>query len=134
MQNLLQPKLEAKPRKEPKPPAEVREEFPSVGSTLPSLGGELPSLGGGSKAGLGGVGFRQGAFEVDPELKRKAMAEMRKLNAQFDEVDLGEDDAAVDTRTLAEIIKEKRLKQEQAIEEAKAKQETVEERKARLAA
>jgi len=129
--------MEAKTKKEPKPPAEVREEFPSVGSTLPSLGGELPSLGGGSKAGmggLGGVGFRQGAFEVDPDLKRKAMAEMRKLNAQFDEVDLGEDDAAVDTRTLAEIMKEKRLKQEQAIEEAKAKQETVEERKARLAA
>lgn len=50
--------------------------------------------------GLGGVGFRQGAFDADPELKRKAMAEMRKLNAQFDEVDLGGEEAAVDTRSL----------------------------------
>lgn len=64
---------------------------------------------------------------------------MRKLNQNnFEELDLGEDEAVEDTRTMKEVMRDKRLKQDQEIEEAKSKQEnyqeTVEERKARLAA
>ena len=59
---------------------------------------------------------------------------MRKLNANFEELDLGEEDAVEDTRTMAEVMRDKRLKQDQELEEAKNRQETVEERKARLAA
>jgi len=59
---------------------------------------------------------------------------MRKLNANFEELDLGEEAAVEDTRTMADVMREKRLKQDLELEEAKNKQETVEERKARLAA
>ena len=65
---------------------------------------------------------------------------MRRLNQnQFEELDLGEDEAAVeDKRSMLEVMREKRIKQEKENEEAKnrqeIKQETVEERKARLAA
>jgi len=64
---------------------------------------------------------------------------MRKLNANFDEMDLGEEEEAVeDKRTMAEVLRDKRLKQEQELEEVKmnaeGKQESVEERKLRLAA
>ncbi len=59
---------------------------------------------------------------------------MRKLNANFEELDLGEEVAVEDTRTMADLMREKRQKQDLELEEAKNKQETVEERKARLAA
>ena len=59
---------------------------------------------------------------------------MRKLNANFEELDLGEEAAVEDTRTMADVMREKRQKQDLVLEEAKNKQETVEERKARLAA
>jgi hypothetical protein len=59
---------------------------------------------------------------------------MRKLNANFEELDLGEEAAVEDTRTMADVMREKRQKQDLELEEAKNKQETVEERKARLAA
>ncbi len=59
---------------------------------------------------------------------------MRKLNANFEELDLGEEVAVEDTRTMADVMREKRQKQDLELEEAKNKQETVEERKARLAA
>jgi len=59
---------------------------------------------------------------------------MRKLNANFEDIDLGEDAVVEDTRTIAEVMREKRQKQDLELEEAKNKQETVEERKARLAA
>jgi len=41
---------------------------------LPGLDdGKLPNLGGNKPGfGLGGVGFRQGGFDYDPELKRQA--------------------------------------------------------------
>lgn len=59
---------------------------------------------------------------------------MRKLNSNFEELDLGEEGTVEDTRTMAEVMRDKRLKQDQELEEAKNRQETVEERKARLAA
>jgi len=59
---------------------------------------------------------------------------MRKLNANFEELDLDEEAAVEDTRTMADVMREKRQKQDLELEEAKKKQETVEERKARLAA
>ena len=59
---------------------------------------------------------------------------MRKLNNQFDEINLGEEEEVEDKRSMAEILREKQQKQDQLLEEAKGKQETVEERKARLAA
>ena len=54
-------------------------------------------------------------------------------------MDLGEDDAAVeDKRTMAEVMRDKRAKQDKDLEEAKTrvdnKPESIEERKARLAA
>ena len=59
---------------------------------------------------------------------------MRKLNSNFEELDLDEEAAVEDTRTMADVMREKRQKQDLELEEAKKKQETVEERKARLAA
>jgi hypothetical protein len=59
---------------------------------------------------------------------------MRKLNANFEELDLGEEAAVEDTRTMADVMRDKRQKQDQELEEAKNRQETVEERKARLRA
>ena len=72
---------------------------------------------------------------MDPEYLRKAQAELNKLNAIDDFVDPGAtSNEPEDKRTMAEIMREKRLKAEQDLEEAKNRQETVEERKARLAA
>ena len=62
-------------------------DLPSIGggSGLPSLGGSsLPPVGAGPRGfgtALGGVGLRSGAFEFDPEAKRRAAAELAKLNA-----------------------------------------------------
>jgi len=47
---------------------------------------------------------------------------MRKLNNQFDEINLEEDDEAVeDKRSMAEVLKDKQQKQDMMLEEAKGK-------------
>jgi len=66
---------------------------------------------------------------------RKAQYELNKLNAIDDFVDPGAtSNEPEDKRSMAEIAREKRLKAEQEVENAKNRPETVEERKARLAA
>ena len=74
---------------------------------MPSIGGsKFPAI------GLGGIGNRQGAFEFDAELKRKAQIEMRKLNSQFDDIMLGVDDPVEDKRTMAEVVRDKQLQED----------------------
>ena len=40
---------------------------------------------------------------------------MRKLNANFEELDLGEEAAVEDTRTMADVMRDKRQKQDQEL-------------------
>ena len=96
--------------KEPLPPA-ATSELPSLGGGA-SLGG-LPSLGAGPGrrpfGGLGGVGSRAGAFDLDPEALKRANAELAKLN-KIGEPDFEEEkkEEAPDGRTMLQVMQDKR--------------------------
>jgi acyl-CoA reductase-like NAD-dependent aldehyde dehydrogenase len=90
--------------------------------------------------GLGGVGNRAGAFDLDPEALKRANAELAKLN-KIGEPDFEEEkkEEAPDNRSMMQVMQDKRRATEAANAAALANQpqpagETMEERKARLAA
>jgi hypothetical protein len=90
-------------------PQENTSGFPTIGMNKSFLGGGLPQIGG-----------RSGNFEMDADYMRKAQAELNKLNAIDDFVDPGAtSNEPEDKRTMAEIAREKRMKAEQELEEAK---------------
>lgn len=92
---------------------------PPKPSDLPPVGGSLPALGGGG-FGLGSVGGRAGRFEFDAEAKKRAAAELSKLNAEFDAAQ-GEEEKAEDGQSLQDLMKAKRMKTEKFLEEEKGK-------------
>ena len=100
--------------KDPLPPA-ATSELPSLGG--PSSLGGLPSLGGGARKpfGLGGVGSRGGAFDLDPEALKRANAELAKLN-RIGEPDFEEEkkEEVADDRTMLQVMQDKRKAQEAA--------------------
>lgn len=119
----------------------VAADLPPVGG-LPSIGGGgLPSIGGGKRmfGGLGGVHGRAGAFDIDETYLKRAQDELKKLNA-INEPDIGgleEEKKEEDTRSMMQVMQDKRKAAEAALAAAQANQptgETIEQRKARLAA
>lgn len=126
--------------KDPLPPA-ATSELPSLGGGA-SLSG-LPSLGSGmgrKPFGLGGVGSRAGAFDLDPEALKRANAELAKLN-KIGDYDFEEEkkEEAPDGRSMMQVMQDKRKATEAANAAAMASKpqptgETMDERKARLAA
>ena len=119
---------------------EAEKNKPQEETKVAKLPNSFPDIGGNTKASglpsLGGIGQRKGGFDFDPEYLKKAQSELNKLN------DIADMDAKPlekqDTRSMLEIMKEKRAKAEQENEEKKKAiedgGETVEQRKARLLA
>ena len=103
---------------------------------MPALPQLQPRSGG---LGLPSIGGRQGNFEIDADYLKKAQLELNKLDA-INDFDEEESKTKVeDNRSMQEILRQKRLQTEQALEEQKKNQatnaqETLEERQARLKA
>ena len=83
-------------------------------SDLPPIGGggDFPPVGGGRGGfggGLGSLGMRQGGFEYDEQARRRANAELAKMNAQFDKhLDFEEEKKDEDKRSMMEVMQAKR--------------------------
>ena len=84
---------------------------------MPPIGGggggssQFPPVGLGARGfggGLGSIGSRHGGFEYDEEAKRRAKAELAKLNAQFDPNFVEEEKKEEDNRSFMEVMKAKR--------------------------
>ena len=55
------------------------------------------------------MGMRQGGFEYDEQARRRANAELAKMNAQFDKhLDFEEEKEDEDKRSMMEVMQAKR--------------------------
>ena len=105
-------------------------------SDLPPIGGGsngFPAIGGGFGGGLGSIGGRAGGFVYDQEAKKRAAAELAKLNADFD-AGLPDEEEKQEGKSLQDLMREKREKTQKYLDSEKSKQETVQERQERLKA
>ena len=87
--------------------------------------GGLPSLGGKRAfGGLGGVHGRAGAFDMDESYLRRAQAELAKLNA-INEPNIGgeEEKKEEDTRTMLQVMQDKRKATEASLASAATSQQ-----------
>ncbi len=83
--------------------------------------------------GLGSIGSRVGRFEYDSEAMNRANAELAKMNSDLNSALPGEEKKE-EGQSFQDLMKAKREKTEKFLDSEKNKQETMEERKARLQA
>ena len=92
-------------------------------SELPAIGG-FPAIGGRRPGGLGGIGSRYGAFDVDQNALKRVNADLAKLN-KIHEPDFGDEEEKKeepDNRSMLQVMQDKRKAAEQANAALKAAQ------------